>query len=92
MPTSRDSRFETLARQFDIDCCQPLQAVNNYQLAVLHDGTLHVSGQLPRNAQGVAVCGSAGEQLRSKRRNMPLASAPYEHSPSCARHLDHSRP
>ena len=60
MPTSRDSRFETLARQFDIDCCQPLQAVNTYQLAVLHDGTLHVSGQLPRNAQGVAVCGSAG--------------------------------
>ena len=60
MPTSRDNRFETLARQFDIDCCQPLQAVNNYQLAVLHDGTLHVSGQLPRNAQGVAVCGSAG--------------------------------
>ena len=39
---------------------QPMHAVNNHELAVLRGRTRHVSGHLPRNAQGVAVCGSAG--------------------------------
>ena len=60
MPSQRDLRFAALAREFEVDLGQPLHAVNNYQLAVLHDGILHVSGQLPRNAQGVAVTNSAG--------------------------------
>ncbi len=63
MPSQRDLRFAALVREFEVDLGQPLHAVNNYQLAVLHDGILHVSGQLPRNAQGVAVTGSAGDTV-----------------------------
>ena len=42
MPSQRDLRFAALAREFEVDLGQLLHAVNNYQLAVMHQtvGTL----------------------------------------------------
>ena len=62
MSTQRNSQFELLAGKFGIEFQHEIRAVNNYQLAVQHDGEIYVSGQLPRVGEQVAVTGRVGAE------------------------------
>ena len=62
MNSQRDQQFESLAREYGVQYCNEIRAVNNYQPAVLHRDEIYVSGQLPRIGTQVAVTGRIGSE------------------------------
>ena len=60
MMGTRNVLFEKAARDLGVDFDQEIRAVPKYEVAVENDGTLYVSGQLPRIGSSVAVKGRVG--------------------------------